>query len=151
MTKQPEWKFVANLGDVNPLDYGGYFVFEDRTGVYPPEAEKFDPDTMDAHRIVLDPLTLVNGKLINARIAKEEKLPYPLESYTEWFEDSIPSIASYIGMEEAELISLFCSNDPRKLARAYEAVYMYHGWENGDSYPLTLTEEEAEKRYQNYK
>lgn len=36
---QPEWKFIANLGDVNPIDYGGFFVYVDQTGVYDPEVE----------------------------------------------------------------------------------------------------------------
>ena len=36
---QPVWSCIANLGDVNPIDYGGYFVYIDTTGVYPPEAE----------------------------------------------------------------------------------------------------------------
>jgi len=28
---------VANLGDANPIDNGGFFVLRDTTGVYPPE------------------------------------------------------------------------------------------------------------------
>jgi hypothetical protein len=27
MADQPKWAFVANLGDVNPLDHGGYLVY----------------------------------------------------------------------------------------------------------------------------
>lgn len=38
-TPQPVWKFIANLGDANPIDHGGYFVYIDETGVYAPEAE----------------------------------------------------------------------------------------------------------------
>lgn len=38
-TKQPRWKLVAQLGDVHPIDYGGYFVYRDTTGVYEEEAE----------------------------------------------------------------------------------------------------------------
>lgn len=38
-TKQPDWKFIANLGDTHPITYGGYFIFIDETGVYPPKAE----------------------------------------------------------------------------------------------------------------
>lgn len=39
---QPKWKFVANLGDTHPISYGGYFIFIDETGVYPPQAEKLE-------------------------------------------------------------------------------------------------------------
>ncbi len=42
---QPKWKLLANLGDANPIDYGGYFVYRDETGVYRDEAEKLiSPD-----------------------------------------------------------------------------------------------------------
>lgn len=40
MTNQPVWKLLANLGDVNPVDHGGLFVYQDLTGVYPEECEK---------------------------------------------------------------------------------------------------------------
>lgn len=36
---QPEWKFVAQLGDANPIDHGGKFLFVDETNVYDPELE----------------------------------------------------------------------------------------------------------------
>ena len=42
---QPKWKLLANLGDANPIDYCGYFVYRDETGVYRDEAEKLiSPD-----------------------------------------------------------------------------------------------------------
>ena len=42
---QPQWKLVAQLGDVHPIDYGGCFVYVDETGVYDPEMEILDsPD-----------------------------------------------------------------------------------------------------------
>jgi hypothetical protein len=39
MTNQPEWECVANLGDADPITYGGLLVYIDKTGVYPPEVE----------------------------------------------------------------------------------------------------------------
>lgn len=45
MTNQPKWHCVANLGDVNPLEYGGAFVLIDATGVYPPELHVWDEPT----------------------------------------------------------------------------------------------------------
>ena len=44
---QPIWKFVANLGDADPITYGGFFVFTDETGVYAPEAELLEEPTED--------------------------------------------------------------------------------------------------------
>lgn len=39
MANQPEWECVANLGDTDPITYGGILVYIDKTGVYPPEVE----------------------------------------------------------------------------------------------------------------
>lgn len=74
---QPEWKFVKQLGDVNPIDHDGLFLFVDETGVYPPELEvltKLEGDTetefnehgevtehgderWEVHRFTLEPCT----------------------------------------------------------------------------------------------
>lgn len=43
-TKQPIWEFVANLGDVNVAQHGGFLVYRDTTGVYPPEVELYEAD-----------------------------------------------------------------------------------------------------------
>ena len=154
MTKQPEWKYIKNLGDASPVEYGGYFIFEDQTNVYSPEAEKWEAETHQVYRIILDLMFLLDGHLIPLSIHQASlthSLPHPIKDYIEWFDKDIKSIESCMGMKTGEYIKMFCSNDPLELARAYEALYDYCGWENGDSYPLTLTEEEAEKRYQNYK
>lgn len=44
MTNQPVWKFLDNFGDANPIDHGGFFIFEDTTGVYAPQAEVLEFD-----------------------------------------------------------------------------------------------------------
>jgi hypothetical protein len=121
MTQQPVWKFVANLGDVNLLDYGGLFVYVDTTGVYPPEAVKLiaSEDDFSAtveYRFVLENLTL--------------------ETITsEWFYSSLPEIASYIGSTTDALIASLLSSDPSIRARAWEAIGSYHGFLNLDQYP----------------
>lgn len=43
-TKQPDWKLVGAVGDVNPIDHGGGFIYEDTTGVYAAELEYIEPD-----------------------------------------------------------------------------------------------------------
>jgi hypothetical protein len=98
---QPVWQFVANLGDASPIDHGGYFVFKDKTGVYPCEAEYLEPPPDDGgkewtiHRIVLDQLQLVHDHpnlfertksyLVTKRIATATDLPHPIHMYNEWF------------------------------------------------------------------
>jgi hypothetical protein len=47
---QPEWKCVANLGDVNPIDHGGFFVFVDKTGHYAPEVEILEVPDEDSEK-----------------------------------------------------------------------------------------------------
>lgn len=44
---QPKWKFVANLGDADPIENGGAFVFIDETGAYPPEIEILEEPAED--------------------------------------------------------------------------------------------------------
>jgi hypothetical protein len=61
-TAQPKWRCIANLGDVNPLDHGGLFLYRDTTGQYDEEMEKIelgdeDPEKGDEYlvfRVVLD-------------------------------------------------------------------------------------------------
>lgn len=152
MAHQPEWKFVANLGDVNPLDHGGRFVFVDETGVYEPEMEIYDPDTREVSRFSLDRMARLNGgrRLIPYSVTIPEYLPHPLEHYVEWFSDDIESIASTAGLEPDELRRLFCSVDPLERAQAYMALADYHGLDNLDSYPLVLSRKEARERYVPY-
>lgn len=148
MTNQPSWKFVTNLGDVNPLDYGGLFIYRDETGVYPPEmerVERVEGDELEIHRAPLDRFKLVEGHLVP--FGWDETWPHAASAYKPWFEDDLQKIADFIDMKREHIVEALCSDDPIRLAAAYRAIGDYHGWENLDSYPLTLTEEEARERY----
>jgi len=158
MTQQPKWKLIVNLGDANPIAYGGVFVYRDETGIYPPEMEKLEsienafgePTKWEVHRVVLDQCKIRPG---SARLIPAKYDPatwtHPIASYDEWFNDSLSSVADFAGIPVDELREMFCSSDPVTLAFAYQAVFNYHGWDNGDSYPLTFTDEdELKERYQ---
>lgn len=150
-TRQPDWEFIANLGDASPLDYGGYFIYRDRTGVYQEEAELIVPneeegETYTVYRFGLDRLKKVNGFLVPIRY--ERDWPQPVEAYDTWFHEDLGAVASFIDSTKEQLEAAFTSPDPRARAFAYQAVGEYHGMENLDSYPLTLTRKEVEKRYQ---
>lgn len=149
MTRQPQWKCIARLGDADPVSYGGYFVYIDETGVYPPKAEKlFEPsDDQDlddpkarwtVYRFILEPCTFEDGVLSDN--------PYH-RGFPVWFADKLAGIAAFVGQTELQLITSFCSVDPVDRAFAWQAVGDYHGYENLDSYPLQLTQAEAEARY----
>lgn len=143
MTTQPNWKLLANLGDVNPIDYGGYFVYEDTTGVYPPEAELLyaperDSGKWKAWRFALDRCTFIDGILSDNQFHPE---------HPAWFADDIQAVADFCGQTPEIMIADLCSENPIERARAYQAIGDYHGYDNLDDYPLTLTRAEAEQRY----
>jgi hypothetical protein len=155
-TKQPIWKLVAQLGDVHPIDYGGHFVFEDETGVYPPEAEILlvqddtngEPTEWLAYRYSLDKLAMVDGYLVNARFVGRDDLPHPIASYDEWFHRDLDGCAANISTDTETLRRMFCSDDIRERARAYEFIGGYHGFDNLDGYPLAYTSRtDVEQRY----
>jgi hypothetical protein len=152
-TKQPVWQLVANLGDRNPVDYDGYFILRDLTGVYPCEAEYLarycdDPSGEDededrgiwrAYRFPLERCTYIAGILSDNRFHPE---------HAAWFADDLEDVAHGIGADVDTLITDLCSEDPIDLAVAYQAIADYHGYENFDSYPLTFTSRrEVEERY----
>ena len=184
MSAQPSWTFVANLGDASPLEYGGYFVYHDATGVYGYEAEKVEEPCGDddedvecsvchgeeiadgeaecvacrgcgevpnpglrwtVYRVCLDRLKLVDGLLVPE--SYEASYPHPIASYVEWFADGLAGVADTMGTTADELTEALCSDDGKDRAWAYRCVYDYHGWANGDEYPLSLTRAEVEARY----
>jgi len=152
-TKQPKWKQVGTIGDINFVQHDGGPVFVDETGVYCPELEyvqNMPEGDAYVYRICLDPLKLSPaGKLIPANF--DETWPYPVEHYTEWFDRDIDRVAGSIGIDRAEFVSALISDNPMARASAYEALAQYHGWENFDSYPLHFkTEAELEARYENH-
>ena len=139
---QPQWQCVAQLGDRNPIDYGGLWVFEDTTGVYDPECEALivddGDDTLTAYRYILESCTYIDGVLSDNKFHPD---------HAAWFADGLPNMASYVGRSVAELTALFCSADSRERAEAWRIVGDYYGYENLDSYPLTMGLVEARRRY----
>jgi hypothetical protein len=132
-TQQPRWKMIANLGDVHPIDYGGFFVYVDQTGVYAPEAELLEsPDTDDApegwtvYRFVLEPCTYVNGILSDNPFHPDMPV---------WFADKLESIATTAGIIVEALILNFTSADPIARASAWRSVGDYFGFHELDHYP----------------
>ena len=131
---QPKWHKIGVVGDVNPVDYGGGLVFEDKTGVYAPEVEYYDRDSDDdnakirVYRFSADKCTFVNGVLSDNRFHPE--LPA-------WFADKLP---------DGTTPDQFCSDDTMLRAWAWTEVGLYYGFENLDNYPVCLTRNEAIKR-----
>lgn len=143
---QPKWKYLTNLGDASPLDHGGYFIFEDETGVYAAEAEYLevqedcggDPDGGTAYRFNLDKCTYIDGVLSDNKFHPE---------HPAWFAKDLQTIADSFDMTVAEVAAKFCSDDPLERAWAYREVGVRWGFNEFDDDPLTLTEEEMQTRY----
>jgi hypothetical protein len=160
-TNQPKWKLIANLGDVNPIEYGGYFIYEDETGVYAPEGEILESPESDessepwrVYRFSLDRLEQVNTEdavmLVPFGFSDRTDLPHHISQYDEWFNKDLTRAAETMGRTVEELRADFCSPDPLIRARVYEDIGRYHGFENLDSYPLEYSEEsEIRSRYSN--
>lgn len=162
---QPIWKLLANLGDKNPLDYGGFFVYVDETGVYPPEVEVVevcdepDYDNNDkgkwtVYRFILEPCTYIDGILSDnpfhmahpAWFATPESERTEGRNSTTW----LKNLVDFCGNDDdgEELIRLFCSDDPLERARAWRVVGDYHGYHELDHYPLRYSSKlELKKRY----
>lgn len=151
MTQQPEWELVANLGDVSFADYGGMLVYRDKTGVYQPEAEVYEPgeETPDGepnggmvYRFVLEPPRFrTNGR-------RNADGTYKRIWHNEWWVKDLPSIArSYAQDSHRYLLKDLLSKYPVRLGMAYMDLIGYHGCFAYDQYPIELTEEEAQKRY----
>ena len=139
---QPNWKLVANLGDANPIDYGGYFVYEDQTGVYPAEAELLEVNDDDngklswtVRRFILEPCTLTmpvsGGPAVLSDNAFHPDQPA-------WFADHLAEVASATDQNLTALQEDFCSDDSRRRASAYRAVgeVVSYGFDNFDDSPI---------------
>jgi hypothetical protein len=139
---QPTWKLVADLGD-SPFENDAYYIYFDTTGVYGYEAEhvqETDPEARGSkkrwsvHRFSLD------------RFSET-----PCDEFCvitgEWFHNSLDAVAKTTGTTKEDLTAAFCSEDFKERARAWRCVGDYHGYDNLDQYPLSLTKREVKERY----
>ena len=138
-TAQPDWQTVGHVGDVQPLEYGGGFVYADRTGVYPPEVHFWHErengrGKFKVYRFALEPCFYNCGILSDNRFHKNSPA---------WFADRLESMTD----DTESLIEMFLSSDPMTNVAAWLEVGNYHGFENLDSYPGEYTLAEMETRY----
>ena len=160
-TKQPVWKKIGTVGDVNPLDYDGGFIYEDETGVYPPELEYIQAQSesnadesgpWEVYRWSLDRCETVtaDGKtlLVPFGFSARMDLPHPITDYDEWFNSDLESAAASMSRNVDEFRADLCTENLNMRAAAYLDLALYHGFENFDSYPLTFaSRKELEARY----
>lgn len=144
---QPIYYTLAQLGDVNPLSFGGQWVLKDTTGVYPEEVEYLrvpdeavdeDAKTNTVWRLVLDKCTFIDGILSDNKHHPEHRA---------WFADRIAEVAQFCDQPVETLIADLCSSDPVDRARAYVSMAEFFGFDNFDSSPLNLSHNECLERY----
>ncbi len=139
--RQPLWKLVGNLGDVDPVEYGGRFIYVDRRKVYAPELELLEPtdggETAPApwivYRLVLEPHTLtpVDG---GPAILSDNPF-HPLMPV--WYADKLDQVAESSGTTAEDIRAGLLSSDPVHRAGAYGILVDYFGPTEFDQYPRT--------------
>tara|TARA_R110000824_G_scaffold173688_2_gene351820 strand:+ start:1156 stop:1557 length:402 start_codon:yes stop_codon:yes gene_type:complete len=128
-------KTLANLGDVNPLDHGGFLV-------------RSDGEIVDIHPRDEDRKIEVHW-FSNA-------LCYPIEGggvsdnefhkdHPAWFSDGLGDVAR--SADHEDIAEDLCSDDPVVRARAYQSIAAHWGIVNFDQYPITLTRTECRRMY----
>jgi len=136
-TIQPTWKYLANLGDANPLEYGGAFVMQDTTGVYPPELWLYDEETRKRSIVLLEPVKPCPD--LPGEYGDNQFHP----NYPAWWSNKLASVADTLGMEVDELAESLCAEDAVERAAGYQALISHFGAFEFDQYPFKLTRKEA--------
>ena len=144
-TQQPEWELVGTIGDVDPLGCGGGFVFRDTTGVYRPELEYVEPwsdgddvQSVTVYRVALESHTYANGVLSDNKFHPDKEV---------WYGAELDRACESCGCDPDYTRQSLCGENAWHKALAYEMLASYFGWQEFDSYPLTITPAEAEARY----
>lgn len=133
-------KLLANLGDVNWLEYGGSLVFDDESLhiIYAGEA---DDEPYEVYRVSLDPCTYSNGVL-------SDNLYHP--GVPAWFAVTLGDVAKTTGAAVDDIIRRLCAVDVVVRGSAYLDLISFHGAYEFDSYPLVVSRVEVEQMYSEY-
>ena len=138
-------ELIANLGDVNYIDHGGFLVLKNKETesfsveeVCPIEDYDSRQERWEVRRFDLERHTYIDGVLSDNEFHPDSPA---------WYAEDIPAIAICIGCQPEDLIAWFCSDNPVEQALGYRAIASYWGMTNFDSYPLSLNREEVEQRY----
>lgn len=139
-------------------DYSALYI--DETGVYAPELEILEEvfDAPDDQRFLVFSASIERQKVVTETnpdgsvtqwLVPEAYKPewrHPISSYPEWYVKHLADVATSCGIDsgEEEIREELCSDDPSERARAYESIAAHFGWENFDSYPLTISTKQAD-------
>lgn len=136
---------IAQIGDVNPIDYGGGFVFKckdvGRPAHYVIEYTfgvdtDYDQESKHWERLTLYRVDIPEGGEEFWRHFNWTATP-----------ESIRSVSRSMSIDEDELIALGTSSDPIQRARAIESIAGYYGWHELDTYPIEFSPSELRRRW----
>lgn len=144
-TKQPKWRFLANLGDVDPF-ISAALVFLDMTGVHEPEMVWFDEDNTREGKYVVRRVVLARCSMLGNKPNTISDNRFHVDKPA-WFAQDLPHSAAVSGMDGNLAANLLVSDDPLRRAEAYRALIAYHGPDNFDSYPRLMTRSEIRRHY----
>jgi hypothetical protein len=140
-------KFIGNTGDVDWFQYGGTLIMKDTDGSL--RGVRVDPWMLNAGEVEDEYDSEMKWEVSifcidKLELTEDNKLVCVVSKTKEWFSDekSLGDIASCIGGSIADLKADFTSDDPIRLAHAYDDVGSYHGYNNLGSYPEYYTREE---------
>jgi hypothetical protein len=146
--ESPEWITIGRLGDVDPIAHGGSFVRLDTTGHYGIEVDHIEPDSEDEPSTwTVWTFCVENCTDMNGMVSDNQFHP----DMPAWFNDSLESIASYIGQRRDICVKYLLSHDPMERAMMWLDIGQYHGMENLDGSPRTYNKEEIEEFVQKLK
>jgi hypothetical protein len=140
---QPAWIVAANLGDVNPLDYGGSFILIDGNGVYCPKLWIFEPiDDSDDTQVTFNRILLeVCHIMASGEIGDNNYHPTSVA----WFGD-LRQLSLAISYGDYKNLALHLSSDNiLERASAYRLLIDYHGAANFGGEGKTLAYKQAKK------
>jgi len=134
-------KIHGTVGDADPIEWGGgvvfrvtegrdyagrkmkpYYVVEYTDGL---DWEGADPERMEVYRVPVEP---------------------DFFGWNDWVD--VDDVADSIGIDAAALARLGRSRTVMDRVEALIAVAGYYGWHELDSYPLTLSSDEIEERWE---
>lgn len=147
-TLQPSYWCIANLGDVNPLQYGGKFVCIDRRGIYAPVMMILqEPEGGGRNRLCYE---IELERCFIVRDEKGEMRGVGSNHYhanlTEWFGgySDLEDVANFAGYNSGKaLAELFASQNVLDRAQAYGSAVDYFGAHDFDQEPREFDNERA--------
>lgn len=134
-------RVLGQIGDVNPIEYGGGPVWQDDGGeahlAYTWGLETDHPDA--------DPMGDVQDLKLQVYVVSLESSGADFVSWYDWV--NWADVARSIGMASAELRGYARSDDPMARASVAESIAGYYGWGELDPYPEAYTVGELERRW----